>query len=280
MLLSKNASISLSFSCDIPLVPPSFPLREVKWWHLLQAVITVWFQYSKWAISPTASGRCSLPCPININTHTHIGESALICMEGEIMQVHSCGREGVMEVLMLTDHPDTSCCCICIFTAVLSPSDLFTVYVTVTTGTVGAHVHLRQCHFWLSYDDGDTWCGVRCWCFSTQFHTCLLLSISWEHLECVCRTPASGCSDPPTQSELSDYAASSVETISHYRETALFSYLSRQVMQFPWFWLIVSQSFECLSDVVIAHCKVLGVATAIKYDCWILYGVLIFDAVA
>ncbi len=31
-----------------------------------------------------------------------------------------------MEVLMLTDHPDTSCCCICIFTAVLSPSDLFT----------------------------------------------------------------------------------------------------------------------------------------------------------
>lgn len=124
------------------------------------------------------------------HTHTHRGESALICMEGEIVQVCSCGREGVMEVLMLTDHPDMSCCCICIFSAVLSPSDLFTVCVTVMTGTVSAHVHLRHCHFWLSYDDGDTWCGVQRCCFSTQFYTCILLGVSWEHLECVCRTPA------------------------------------------------------------------------------------------
>lgn len=87
------------------------------------------------------------------HTHTRRGESALICMESKIVQVR---REGVMEVLMITDRPDTACCCICTFDPVLSPSDLFTVCVTVTRGTVSAHVHLRRCHFWLSYGDDDT----------------------------------------------------------------------------------------------------------------------------
>lgn len=124
--------VFLYFSSIIPLMPPFLPLQEVKWWHLLQAVITVWFQYSKWAISLTTSGRCSLPCPININTHTHRGESSLICMERGIVQVRSCGREGVMNfwwylIILTLLCVCVWCCCICIFPAVLSPSCLFTI---------------------------------------------------------------------------------------------------------------------------------------------------------
>lgn len=168
----------LSFSSIIPLVPPFLPLQEVKWWHLLQAVITVWFQYSKWAISPTASGRCSLPCPININIHTHRGESSLICMEREIVQVRSCGREGLMNIwryLIILTLLCVRCCCICIFAA-LSPSGLFTV--AWWWQTASAHVHLRHCHFWLSHEDDVMWRGVRHRCFSTPFCTCILLSVS------------------------------------------------------------------------------------------------------
>lgn len=63
--------------------------------------------------------------------------------------------------------------------------------VTVMRGTVTAHVHLRLCHFWLSHEDDVMWCGVRHCCFSTQFYTCILLSVSWESiLECMWRTPA------------------------------------------------------------------------------------------
>lgn len=63
--------------------------------------------------------------------------------------------------------------------------------LTVMRGTVTAHVHLRLCHFWLSHEDDVMWCGVRHCCFSTQFYTCILLSVSWESiLECMWRTPA------------------------------------------------------------------------------------------
>lgn len=153
--------VLLSFSSIIPLVPPFLPLQEVKWWHLLRAVITVWFQYSKWAISPTASGRCSLPCPININTHTHRGASSLICMEREIVQVCSCGREGLMNFwryLIILTLLCARWCCICIFAAVLSPSGLFTV--ARWWQTASAHVHLRHCHFWLSHEGDVMWCAA------------------------------------------------------------------------------------------------------------------------
>lgn len=85
----KNDGIALWFSPSriVSIVPPFLPLQEVKWWRLLQAVITVWFQYSKWAISPTASGRCSLPCPININMHTEENPLTSAWREREIVQV-------------------------------------------------------------------------------------------------------------------------------------------------------------------------------------------------
>lgn len=104
----KNDGIALWFSPTriVSLVPPFLPLQEVKWWRLLQAVITVWFQYSKWAISPTASGRCSLPCPININTHTEENPLSSAWRDRDCSGVLLNNRAMDEVWMMLWENPD------------------------------------------------------------------------------------------------------------------------------------------------------------------------------
>lgn len=193
---SKHSLILWSENCSFfSFLPPvSFPsclhVQDVKWWHLLQAVITVWFQYSKWAISPTASGRCSLPCPININTHRRTEENPLSSAWRD--RERSCRCDTALLWKRGSDEsPDddwSSWNHIIVFSTLLdmyfcscfiSVWFLFTVYVRVMWGTFSAHVYPRH---WLSLLAVSWW-----WCHvivysTTQFYMCMLPQVSWESI--------------------------------------------------------------------------------------------------